>query len=69
MVPFNQQRATEIRSELGKWAETNITNARGRETFLKHLDAATKDMAAKQPIQREPARSGPQRSPTPSKDR
>lgn len=69
VVPFNQQRATEVRNELGKWAEANISNARGRETFLKHLDAATKEMAAKQPAQREPAQPAPNRAPAPSKDR
>lgn len=69
VVPFNQQRATEVRNELGKWAEANISNARGRETFLKHLDAATKEMAAKQPAPREPTQPVPNRAPAPSKDR
>ena len=69
MVSFHQQRADEVRSELGKWAEQNITNARGRETFLKHLEAATKEMAARQPATRDPAQPAPDRARTPSRDR
>ncbi|MGJ7523696.1 KfrB domain-containing protein [Variovorax sp. LT1P1] len=67
-IPFNQKRADEIKAEMTAWAEKAITNAKGRDTFLKHLDNATKHIA--QPPARERARE-PQRAPAraPQRDR
>lgn len=67
-IPFNQKRAEEIKADLTAWAEKNITNAKGRETFLKHLEAGTKHIA--QPPARERAHE-PQRAPAraPQRDR
>jgi hypothetical protein len=69
VVPFNQQRAAEIKRDLSDWAATNITNSRGRESFLKHLDAATRSIADKPPAQRPAPAAAPERTQSPTKDR
>lgn len=67
-IPFNQKRADEIKAEMTEWAQKAITNAKGRDTFLKHLENATKHIA--QPPARERAHE-PQRAPAraPQRDR
>lgn len=63
VIPFNQQRATEIHRDLSAWAEKNITNVKGRETFLKHVAAATKELGQSQVApQRAAPAPAPQRS-------
>ena len=63
VIPFNQQRASEINRDLTAWAEKNITNAKGRETFLKHVAAATKELGqAPAAPQRAAPAPAPQRS-------
>jgi hypothetical protein len=67
-IPFNQKRSEEIKAEMTAWAKEHITNAKGRDTFLKHVEAATKSIA--QPATRERAHE-PQRAPAraPQRDR
>ncbi|MDP9902388.1 KfrB domain-containing protein [Variovorax ginsengisoli] len=67
-IPFNQKRSEEIKAEMTAWAKEHITNAKGRETFLKHVDAATKNMA--QSVSKERPQA-PQGAPTraPQRDR
>lgn len=45
VIPFNAQRAAEVKKEGVAWAEQNIANERTRAMFVKHLDAFTADMA------------------------
>lgn len=67
-VTWNQQRADDMRSEMTAWAEKNMTNAKSRDTFLKHVEHFAKDYAAPrqevaQPPQRQPAQQhAPQRN-------
>lgn len=71
VLSYNQQRADQVRSQAEKWAEQNITNAKSRDAFLKHVGNFTKDMAkgldvakpepVKQP-QQQPQRQQPEHS-------
>jgi hypothetical protein len=45
VVPFNAQRAAEVKKEGVAWAEQNIASERTRAMFVKHLEAFTADMA------------------------
>ena len=70
VTPFQQQRASEVNKELTAWAEKNITNTKGREAFIKHVEAATKEMS--QPKQQRPrTMSAPPLAPArgPTRDR
>lgn len=47
-LTYNQARAGELKQELREWATKAITNVKGRETFLKHADNFTKDLAQRE---------------------
>lgn len=57
---FDQHRAQEMQKDLKSWAEKNLTNPSARTTFLKHIDAAAKDLAqGRQQQQRDSAPPAP----------
>lgn len=45
VISFNQQRAESVRTQAEKWANQNITNAKSREAFMKHVRSFAQDMA------------------------
>lgn len=45
VVPFNVQRATEVRKQGEVWASKSISNVKARQTFMSHLDKFTTDIA------------------------
>jgi hypothetical protein len=45
IIPFNVQRANEVKKQGVEWASANITNEKSRATFVKHLEAFTADMS------------------------
>lgn len=66
VIPFNVQRATEVKKQGIEWAQQNIANEKTRATFVKHLEGFTQDMA--KPPAQQPARSAatpraPERAP------
>ena len=45
VVPFNVQRANEVKKQAQEWAEKNLTNSKSRDSFTKHIENFTQDMA------------------------
>lgn len=65
IIPFNVQRAAEVRKQGTEWAQVNIKNEQSRAAFVKHLEGFTADMAkasTQQPTRTAPTPQSPERA-------